>query len=50
MCVNGPGSLNNLLVRGIKLAVTDIVLDCSRKQEIVLRHNTHLLSEALKRH
>ena len=50
MRMNGPGSLNNLLVRGIKLSVTDIVLDCSRKQEIVLRHYTHLLSEALKRH
>ena len=50
MCVDGLGSLYYLLVRGIKLSVTNIVLDCSRKQEIVLRHYTHLLSEALKRH
>ncbi len=50
MCVNGFRGSNDFFFGGIELSVADIVTDCSGEQEIVLRHNPHLLPEAFNRY
>ena len=37
---------DDFIIRGIQLPIADIILDCSRKQEIVLGHDTHLMPQA----
>ncbi len=41
------GSCDDFLVSGIQLSIGDIFTDSACKQEIVLRHNAHLLPETL---
>ena len=50
MCVNSFGRSNDFFSGGIELSVADIVADRSGEQEIVLRHNPHLLTEAFDRY
>ena len=50
MCIDRFGRRDDLLVSGIQLPVTNIVSDRPRKEEIVLRHDTHLPAQALDGH
>ena len=46
MCVDCLCGCDDLFVRRIEFSVTDIVLDRAGEQEVILRHDTHLLPEA----
>ena len=40
------GCPDNFFIRGVQLAVTDVIFDGAGKEEIVLRHNPHLGAQA----
>ena len=46
MCVDCLCGCDDLFVRRIEFSVTDIVPDRAGEQEVILRHDAHLLPEA----
>ena len=46
MCVDCFCGCDDLFIRRIEFSVTDIVLDRAGEQEVILRHDAHLLPEA----